>query len=144
MINDYETTTGKPSELDRDASLEDIMENEDVKSLISSRLEQIGKISDDFIENLIGSLETIPYGLRWICKQIKKLMIQYFPESTEIQHCSMIGGFFLLRFVNPAIVAPHALMLIDTKVSPTCRRNLTLVCVLNYRLILYFPFTLIT
>ena len=43
----------------------------------------------------------------------------------------MVGGFFLLRFVNPAIVTPHAYMLVDAQLSNNARRNLTLVCLLS-------------
>jgi len=38
----------------------------------------------------------------------------------------LIGGFYLLRFVNPAVVTPQAFMLVDTKLSANTRRNLTL------------------
>jgi Ras GTPase-activating-like protein IQGAP2/3 len=52
---------------------------------------------------------------------------KYFPTATREQRCTMVGGFFLLRFVNPAIVTPHAYMLVDAQLSNNARRNLTLV-----------------
>ena len=127
MINDYEATTGKISPLDKKALPEEAAENIDVKKLIETRIHQLGEITDDFISALINSMKAIPYGIRWICKQIRIFMVQHFPESTSAQHCSMIGGFFLLRFVNPAIVTPQAFMLVESKLSPATRRNLTLV-----------------
>lgn len=52
-----------------------------------------------------------------------------YPEATDYAICSLIGGFFFLRFINPAIVTPQAYMLIDS--LPTSakhpRRTLTLV-----------------
>ena len=39
----------------------------------------------------------------------------------------MIGGFYLLRFINPAIVTPQAFMLVENTLSANTRRNLTLV-----------------
>lgn len=39
----------------------------------------------------------------------------------------MIGGFFFLRFINPAIVTPRAYMLLDTAPGNAPRRTLTLV-----------------
>merc|ERR1712137_123432 len=126
MINDYESTTGKLSTLPRKPLPEEAAVNPDVVTLINSRVAELGRITDSFISALIDSMDRIPYGIRWICKQIRHLMITYFPTATEAQTCSMIGGFFLLRFVNPAIVTPQAFMLVDTKLSPPTRRNLTL------------------
>lgn len=126
MVNDYEATTGKISPLPKKPLPEEAKANPDVQKLIQTRIGELGKITDAFISALIDSMPTIPYGIRWICKQIRKLMIQYFPDSNEAHHCSMIGGFFLLRFVNPAIVTPQAFMLVDTKLSAPTRRNLTL------------------
>lgn len=52
-----------------------------------------------------------------------------YPEATDYAICSLIGGFFFLRFINPAIVTPQAYMLIDS--LPTSakhpRRTLTLI-----------------
>jgi Ras GTPase-activating-like protein IQGAP2/3 len=39
----------------------------------------------------------------------------------------MIGGFFFLRFINPAIVTPRAYMLLETAPGNAPRRTLTLV-----------------
>lgn len=39
----------------------------------------------------------------------------------------MIGGFFFLRFINPAIVTPQAYMLVDGLPSKHPRRTLTLI-----------------
>ena len=128
MVNDYEATTGKISTLNKKPSQEEAGENADVQKLIATRINHLGKITDDFISALINSMPDIPYGIRWICKQIRTFMTMYFPDAGEAQICSMIGGFFLLRFVNPAIVTPQAFMLVDTKLSPPTRRNLTLVC----------------
>jgi len=126
MINDYEATTGKITTLKRKPTPEEAAANQDVQKLIATRINQLGKITDEFISALINSMDEIPYGIRWICKQIRAFMSVYFPDAPESQACSMIGGFILLRFVNPAIVTPQAFMLVDTKLSPATRRNLTL------------------
>ena len=53
----------------------------------------------------------------------------YFVFLVDCSHkiCSLIGGFFLLRFVNPAIVTPQAFLLVESKLSAETKRNLTLV-----------------
>jgi Ras GTPase-activating-like protein IQGAP2/3 len=41
--------------------------------------------------------------------------------------CTLIGGFFFLRFVNPAIVTPQTYMLVDGNPGKHPIRTLTLV-----------------
>ncbi|POW16814.1 hypothetical protein PSTT_01017 [Puccinia striiformis] len=83
----------------------------------------------NFLMTIMESIDSVPYGIRWICKQIRSLTKRKYQEATDIAICSLIGGFFFLRFINPAIVTPQAYMLIDN--LPTTakypRRTLTLI-----------------
>lgn len=56
-------------------------------------------------------------------------MQRKYPEATDYAICSLIGGFFFLRFINPAIVTPQAYMLIDSLPASAKhpRRTLTLI-----------------
>ncbi len=68
-----------------------------------------------------------PYGIRWICKQIRSLTKRKYPDANDQVICTLIGGFFFLRFINPAIVTPKSYMLIDGTPAERPRRALTLV-----------------
>ncbi|KAF2068794.1 hypothetical protein CYY_009886 [Polysphondylium violaceum] len=124
-INEYETKTGKPSPLKRKVSPEECAENENVINIIKPRINRLISIGDQFLDSIIGSVESVPYGIRWICKQIRELVKQKFPNATRAQTCGLIGGFFLLRYINPAVVTPQAFMLVDAKLSNNTKRNLT-------------------
>ncbi|KAG8856149.1 glyceraldehyde-3-phosphate dehydrogenase 1 [Serendipita sp. 411] len=50
-----------------------------------------------------------------------------YPDATDYAICSLIGGFFFLRFVNPAVVTPQAFMLVDGVPAKHPRRTLTLI-----------------
>jgi Ras GTPase-activating-like protein IQGAP2/3 len=65
----------------------------------------------------VCSLPEVPYGLRFICKIIGQLVSSKFNSVTQDQLLSLIGGFFLLRFVNPAIVSPDVCIFFDMNVS---------------------------
>lgn len=125
-INWYETQTGSRCQLPRKVSAEVAADNVEVKKIIGPRINQLQEIADKFLNRLISSADQVPYGIRWICKQIRELVKEKFPQATREQSCSLIGGFYLLRFVNPAIVTPQAFMLVETKLSVNTRRNLTL------------------
>mmetsp|Transcript_40504 Transcript_40504/g.101927 ORF Transcript_40504/g.101927 Transcript_40504/m.101927 type:complete len:781 (-) Transcript_40504:174-2516(-) len=126
MINEMESTTGKVCNLKRKITAEEAAAQPEVQSIIVPRIKKLGSIADSFLDKLIESVEQVPYGIRWICRQIRELCKEKFPNATTDQTSPLIGGFFLLRFINPAIVTPQAFMLVDTKLSANTRRNLTL------------------
>eukprot|EP01117_Protostelium_nocturnum_P007271 TRINITY_DN25_c0_g1_i1.p1 TRINITY_DN25_c0_g1~~TRINITY_DN25_c0_g1_i1.p1 ORF type:complete len:454 (-),score=173.99 TRINITY_DN25_c0_g1_i1:1447-2808(-) len=125
-IIDYETRTGQTCPLPKKPSPEEAAATPEIKKIVESRILQLDQIAKKFINELIKSLSTVPYGIRWICKQIRELVKAKFPTGTREQVVSFIGGFYLLRFVNPAVVTPQAFMIVDTKLSANSRRNLTL------------------
>jgi Ras GTPase-activating-like protein IQGAP2/3 len=102
-------------------------------------------MANEVLSNIINTIEDVPYGIRWICKQIKfftkvnavisgdyipelkHFQQRKYPDASDLNVTSLIGGFFMLRFVNPAIVNPQSYMLIDGVASPTTRRTLTYV-----------------
>eukprot|EP00005_Dracoamoeba_jomungandri_P012884 CAMPEP_0174270946 /NCGR_PEP_ID=MMETSP0439-20130205/46340_1 /TAXON_ID=0 /ORGANISM="Stereomyxa ramosa, Strain Chinc5" /LENGTH=694 /DNA_ID=CAMNT_0015360643 /DNA_START=127 /DNA_END=2208 /DNA_ORIENTATION=+ len=125
-INDFEIQTGIKSPLNRKVTAEEAAKNAEVKKIIAPRVEKLDALAGEFIDALLCSLQAIPYGIRWICKQIRQLVRAKFHDATREQVCSLIGGFYLLRFINPAIVTPQAFMLVESKLSANTRRNLTL------------------
>ena len=69
-----------------------------------------------------SSVARLTQALCFPCLQRK------YPEATDYAICSLIGGFFFLRFINPAIVTPQAYMLVEGVPAKFPRRTLTLVC----------------
>ncbi|KAI6038819.1 ras GTPase-activating protein [Pisolithus marmoratus] len=128
MINQIEEETGSlPPNLPRGVPPELAAENPDVQAIIAPRLTMLMEIANSFLVTIIESMETVPYGIRWICKQIRSLTRRKYPEATDYAICSLIGGFFFLRFINPAIVTPQAYMLVDSMPAKHPRRTLTLI-----------------
>lgn len=150
MINSIQDETGElPEDLPKGVSPEVAAANPDVQNIIAPRLTMLMEIANSFLLTIMDSIDSVPYGIRWICKQIRSLtkvgflayansaereltrfMLQRkYPEATDYAICSLIGGFFFLRFINPAIVTPQAYMLIDSLPASAKhpRRTLTLV-----------------
>ncbi|KAF8632246.1 hypothetical protein AX15_001995 [Amanita polypyramis BW_CC] len=128
MINQIEEETGSlPPNLPRGVGPEVAAENLDVQAIIAPRLTMLMEIANSFLVTIIESMESVPYGIRWICKQIRSLTRRKYPEATDYAICSLIGGFFFLRFINPAIVTPQAYMLVDGVPAKHPRRTLTLI-----------------
>ncbi|KAJ1674458.1 RasGAP protein, partial [Spiromyces aspiralis] len=99
-----------------------------VQQEVIPRIKEIERITSRFLDTIIANINLVPYGIRWICKQIKSLTKRKYPHAKEAAVCSLIGGFFFLRFINPAIVTPQAYMLIKSdSLAKHPRRTLTLV-----------------
>ncbi|KAJ1727596.1 RasGAP protein [Coemansia biformis] len=108
-------------------STEDATNNPLVRAAVQPRVEQLMRIANSFLDTIIAHRDSTPYGIRWICKQIRSLTKRRYPDAPESAVCSLIGGFFFLRYINPAIVTPQAHMLIESPPTQNPRRVLTLV-----------------
>ncbi|KAM0791795.1 hypothetical protein ACM66B_004058 [Microbotryomycetes sp. NB124-2] len=130
MLNSIQDETGDlPDDLPKIVSPEEAAANSDVQNIIAPRLTMLMEIANSFLLTIMDSIDQVPYGIRWICKQIRSLTRRKYPEATDYAICSLIGGFFFLRFINPAIVTPQAYMLIDSLPASAKhpRRTLTLI-----------------
>ncbi|OJT07371.1 GTPase-activating protein [Trametes pubescens] len=128
MIQQIEEETGSlPPNLPRGVAPEVAAANGDVQAIIAPRLTMLMEIANSFLLTIIDSMESVPYGIRWICKQIRSLTRRKYPDATDYAICSLIGGFFFLRFINPAIVTPQAYMLVEGVPAKHPRRTLTLI-----------------
>ncbi len=116
-----------PPELPKGITAEQAAANENVQRIIAPRIEMLIEIADSFLDTIIDGLEETPYGIRWICKQIRSLTRRKYPDASEQTVCTLIGGFFFLRFINPAIVTPRSYMLIEQLPADNPKRTLTYV-----------------
>lgn len=74
MVTQIEEETGTlPPNLPRGVTPEVAAGNPDVQAIIAPRLTMLMEIANSFLLTIIESMETVPYGIRWICKQIRSL-----------------------------------------------------------------------
>lgn len=81
MILEIEMETGAPSNLPRGLTQEEAGKDKSVQAIIAPRLKTLEDIANSFLTTIINSLDQVPYGIRWICKQIKSL--------TKVRICSV-------------------------------------------------------
>ena len=128
IINDQEIKSGEKSKLDRNVNDDEAMKNSEVKAIMKKRLDALQEISQMFLDAVINSMNNLPYGIRWICKQIKELSQDRFGDQLDQDQVLKVTGYFVYyRFVNPAIVTPDAYGVIDKELDPLVRRNLVVV-----------------
>ena len=74
MVNQiYEETGSLPEDLPRGVSQEIAGANPTVQEMIEPRLVMLMEIANSFLLTIMESIESVPYGIRWICKQIRSL-----------------------------------------------------------------------
>ncbi|KAH7322865.1 Rho GTPase activation protein [Stachybotrys elegans] len=126
MIEQIEEDTGHlPPSMSKGITAEQAADDPKVQAIIEPRLKMLTEIADGFLTTILDGLEEAPYGIRWICKQIRSLTKRKYPDANDQVICTLIGGFFFLRFINPAIVTPKSYMLIDGTPAERPRRTLT-------------------
>lgn len=128
MVKQIEESTGAlPDDLPRSVTAEFAAEHPQVQAIIEPRLQTLSELAEGFLDEIILAVEDAPYGIRWICKQIRNLSRRKYPDARDEAICTLIGGFFFLRFINPAIVTPKSYMLIERVPEERPKRTLTYV-----------------
>ncbi|KAL9082145.1 MAG: hypothetical protein Q9159_006686 [Coniocarpon cinnabarinum] len=126
MVEKVERERGAlPTNMPRSVSSEEAARQAEVQATIAPRVQMLTEIAGMFLDTIIRGLDEIPYGIRWICKQIRSLSRRKYPDASDSTICTLIGGFFFLRFINPAIISPTSYMLIDKQPAENPKRTLT-------------------
>lgn len=127
LIQDSEKETGQVWAEERNVSDETASAHPIVKKIIEQHCTELIKISDYILTRIIEGVDSVPMGMRWICKQLGALCKERFADADRYQIGSLMGGYIYLRFFNPVIVTPDALNFIQVKPSRIMRRNLILI-----------------
>lgn len=126
MVTQIEESSGSlPPDLPKGVTPEEAAANSKVGEIIEPRIQMLTEIANSFLDTIIRGLENIPYGIRWICKQIRSLSRRKYPDAQDHTICTLIGGFFFLRFINPAIISPTSYMLIESTPAEYPKQTLT-------------------
>jgi len=127
MINDEEIKTGEKSALPRGISEEEASANADVQKVMNERIVELQKTCQRFLDGILGTLQDLPYGIRWICKTLRDLVQKHLPEATKEDIIKLEVYFVYYRFINLAIVTPDAFNVIDRELPPQSRKNLVVI-----------------
>eukprot|EP00475_Leptophrys_vorax_P005128 TRINITY_DN1307_c0_g1_i1.p1 TRINITY_DN1307_c0_g1~~TRINITY_DN1307_c0_g1_i1.p1 ORF type:complete len:875 (+),score=221.44 TRINITY_DN1307_c0_g1_i1:59-2683(+) len=127
MIIDFETKTGSEWPRKKDPTPEELENDEDLQRELKRRMKTLSDIANKFLESILQNADKIPYGMKWICKEIKIYAEDKFQDADNNQIASLVGGYVCLRYFSPAIVAPDAMNIITEKPTKIMRRNLVLI-----------------
>jgi len=124
MISQIEEETGSlPENLPRGVPPEIAATNPDVQAIIAPRLTMLMEIANSFLVTIIDSLDDVPYGIRWICKQIRSLTrvrISMLPRAWYLKAGLLEKIPRGYRYRN---CLPHWWFLLPSLHQPCCRHT---------------------
>jgi len=74
---------------------------------LEKRVKDFERVLRIFLDALFGSIDKLPYGLRWICKIMRELSEKHFPNAPKEDFFRLTGYFVYYRFINVALVDPE-------------------------------------
>ncbi|KAI8145855.1 Rho GTPase activation protein [Fennellomyces sp. T-0311] len=123
-INEEESQTGRPSMRKHSATVQDALQDEEVRDTFVMHLQHLREITTNFLQAITATVDDVPYGIRIIARKLRLAMEEAFPNEPQESIVRIIGNFIYYRYLNPAIVAPEQYEVIDAIVLPVQRKNL--------------------
>jgi Ras GTPase-activating-like protein IQGAP2/3 len=128
----YHALAKQQGKTNTDISVEELSSNNEVQDILRQRVAQLTKVCDDILKIAIDNVNSVPYGLRLICKQIMSSAQARFPKAAQQDILKVIGYYVFYRFMNLIIVTPEAF---DIEAPPAGKRkNLITVSIVLQRL----------
>jgi Ras GTPase-activating-like protein IQGAP2/3 len=124
LIKEEESRTGIKSEKPFNVNLSQALSDPETKAAFILHLQQLRSLTAEVVSSILNSLDYMPYGVRYIAKELKLALMKKFPEEKENIIIKVVGHLVYYRYINPAIVAPELFDVIETVITPVQRKNL--------------------
>jgi len=125
LVQDYLCTTLRPlirTIMKQGNTFEVDPHKVDNEANLERNRQTLARTTQDFLLSMMESVNKFPISLRRMCGYLKEKTVTRFPEAKR----KVVGGFFFLRLLCPAVVSPEGFGVID-QVDDSTRRALILV-----------------
>ncbi|VBB72562.1 Putative protein similar to Ras GTPase-activating-like protein rng2 of Schizosaccharomyces pombe [Podospora comata] len=123
-INNEELRTGRPSSRPLDIPRELAIKDPETKQVFIDHLRDLREICDQFLFALEDLLPRMPYGLRFVCKQIFEALRQRFQREDPVRLLNVVMNWLWKFYLQPALTAPENVGVVEKQLSPLQKRNL--------------------
>ncbi|KAL7620710.1 iqgap- protein [Parahypoxylon ruwenzoriense] len=124
-INNEELRTGRPSRRPLDITRDVAIKDPETREMFIDHLRDLREISDQFFVALEDLLPRMPYGLRFICQQTYEALSQRFQREPPHHVLQIVGNWVWRFYLQPALVNPEHVGVIERTLSPLQKRNLS-------------------
>eukprot|EP01100_Stratorugosa_tubuloviscum_P003617 TRINITY_DN187_c1_g2_i1.p1 TRINITY_DN187_c1_g2~~TRINITY_DN187_c1_g2_i1.p1 ORF type:complete len:825 (+),score=410.29 TRINITY_DN187_c1_g2_i1:219-2693(+) len=122
-ITSEEQKTGQKSSLPPITSEEEASKHPIVIAALEQRSTEIKRICDTLLEAIFNSVNDLPYGLRWICKQFRNVAQKSFPNASNEEILNLEAYFLYVKLLSLGIVQPEDYIQLDN-IGQNTRKNL--------------------
>ncbi|KAJ1948236.1 iqgap- protein, partial [Linderina macrospora] len=124
LIREEESRTGEKSRRQYDVTREVALNDFETRTTFIRHLRQLRTLAEEFVDAILKSLDDMPYGMRYIARELRRALTTKFPDEPEQQVMKVVGHLVYYRYINPAIIAPEMFDVIETTITPLQRKNL--------------------
>lgn len=124
-INNEELRTGRPSQRPLDIPRDLAIKDPETRELFIDHLRDLREICEQFFIALEDLLPRMPYGLRFICQQTFEALCQRFPREPQHHILQLVGNWVWRFYLQPALINPEQVGVIERTLSPLQKRNLS-------------------
>ncbi|OMJ10253.1 GTPase-activating protein [Smittium culicis] len=104
-----------------------ISQNETIIEIVRERTQKIIEITTLVINTIFDNIDQVPFGIRWICKQISCSFSQKNKKFENLNPLLLVGGFFFLRFINPSLINPLIFLQAESNILDKSKKLLLLI-----------------
>ncbi|XP_018366382.1 PREDICTED: ras GTPase-activating-like protein IQGAP1 [Trachymyrmex cornetzi] len=124
--NQLEMECGQSLDMPHSVSQEQALKHIPVQESLTRAINQLKKISLEFLDRITQSRDLIPYGMLYVSKILYNTLLEKFPHAPEKDFLKAVGNLIYYHFINAAIVAPDTFDIVTLPVDRTlssCQRK---------------------
>ncbi|RLU14769.1 hypothetical protein DMN91_012656 [Ooceraea biroi] len=124
--NQLEMESGQSVDLPHAVSQEEALKHVPVQESLTKAINQLKKISLEFLDRITQSRDLIPYGMLYVSKVLYNSLTEKFSQTPEKDVLKAVGNLIYYHFINAAIVAPDTFDIVTLPVNRTlssCQRK---------------------
>ncbi|KAL1980449.1 hypothetical protein VTN96DRAFT_4138 [Rasamsonia emersonii] len=123
-IRNEELRTGQRSKRPRDIPTEEAIRDPETRSIFIQHLQDLRDIADQFLSRLQECLPRMPFGIRYIAKEMYEYLLAQFGNEDPGYILQIVGQCIWRNYFHPAVLEPDKHGVIDRGLNPEHKKNL--------------------
>ncbi|KAI9375013.1 hypothetical protein BJX61DRAFT_218406 [Aspergillus egyptiacus] len=124
-INNEELRTGKRSRRRPNIPKEEAIRDPETRATFIQHLQDLRDIADQYFSALEALLYRMPFGIRYIAKQMYESLLSQFSKEDPGLILQTVGHWVWKNYFQPAVVEPEKYGVVDRGLTQEQRRNLS-------------------
>ena len=123
-INNEELRTGRQSRRRPDVPREEAIRDPETRETFIRHLQDLRDVADQIFSALEETLYRMPFGVRFITKQIYEYLLSKFQDEDKGYILQVAGQWVWKNYLQPALMEPEKFGVVDRALTQEQRRNM--------------------